>query len=188
MFLISTAPLPRTGTWTGAELTRSALTYQLEDSGFDQGYFRRFIIHATTGMVLKRRDNDLTGEKKVVIIAGPNGAGKTTFALEFLPNEADCPNFINADLIASGLNPFAPEKAAIRAGKIMLDLMEGYIRRKESFSFETTLSGKGFARRIVEWQSKRYRVKLFFLRLPRRGIRHPPDQAACPGGGAFCSG
>ena len=64
----------------------------------------------------------MSGEKKVVIIAGPNGAGKTTLALEFLPNEADCPNFINADLIASGLNPFAPEKAAIRAGKIMLDL------------------------------------------------------------------
>ena len=99
-----------------------ALTYKLEDSGLDQGYFRRFIIHATTGMVLKRKDNDLTGEKKVVIIAGPNGSGKTTFALEFLPNEADCPNFINADLIASGLNPFSPEKAAIRAGKIMLDL------------------------------------------------------------------
>ena len=40
-------------------------------------------------------------EKKVVIIAGPNGAGKTTFAREFLPNEAGCPVFINADLIAA---------------------------------------------------------------------------------------
>ena len=36
-------------------------------------------------------------EKKIVIIAGPNGAGKTTFAREFLPNEAGCPMFINAD-------------------------------------------------------------------------------------------
>ena len=33
-------------------------------------------------------------------IAGPNGAGKTTFAREFLPNYADCKNFVNADLIA----------------------------------------------------------------------------------------
>jgi hypothetical protein len=33
---------------------------------------------------------------KIVIIGGPNGAGKTTFAREFLPNEADCPLFINA--------------------------------------------------------------------------------------------
>jgi hypothetical protein len=33
--------------------------------------------------------------KKIVIIAGPNGAGKTSFAREFLPREADCPDFIN---------------------------------------------------------------------------------------------
>ena len=42
--------------------------------------------------------------RKVVIIAGPNGAGKTTFAQEFLPNEANCPVFVNADLlVASGV-------------------------------------------------------------------------------------
>lgn len=35
--------------------------------------------------------------KKIIIIAGPNGAGKTTFAREYLPNEANCPIFINAD-------------------------------------------------------------------------------------------
>jgi len=40
--------------------------------------------------------------KRIIIIAGPNGAGKTTFAREFLPNEAGCPLFINADLIADG--------------------------------------------------------------------------------------
>jgi len=39
---------------------------------------------------------------KIVIIAGPNGAGKTTFARAFLPEEAQCPRFINADLIAAG--------------------------------------------------------------------------------------
>ncbi len=46
--------------------------------------------------------------KKVIIIAGPNGAGKTTFAQEFLPKEAECPTFVNADLIAAGLAPFDP--------------------------------------------------------------------------------
>ncbi len=39
--------------------------------------------------------------KKIIIIAGPNGAGKTTFARSFLPEEARCPRFINADLIAT---------------------------------------------------------------------------------------
>lgn len=50
-------------------------------------------------------------DRKVIIIAGPNGAGKTTFAREFLPNEASCPVFVNADLIAAGLAPFAPESS-----------------------------------------------------------------------------
>ena len=59
--------------------------------------------------------------KKIVIIAGPNGAGKTTFAREFLPNEAECLFFINADLIEAGLSPFEPERAAIKAGKLMLE-------------------------------------------------------------------
>lgn len=62
----------------------------------------------------------MRGELKIVIIAGPNGAGKTTFAKEYLPNEADCPDFINADLIAAGLSPFRPETAAIHAGCLML--------------------------------------------------------------------
>jgi predicted ABC-type ATPase len=48
-------------------------------------------------------------EKRILIIAGPNGAGKTTFAQEFLPGEAGCPIFVNADLIAAGLSPFTPE-------------------------------------------------------------------------------
>jgi len=56
--------------------------------------------------------------KKIVIIAGPNGAGKTTFAREFLPNEANCPVFVNADLIAAGIAPFQPETAAFRAGRL----------------------------------------------------------------------
>ena len=59
--------------------------------------------------------------KRIVIIAGPNGAGKTTFAREFLPTDADCPNFVNADLIAAGLSPFVPDVAAFKAGRIMLE-------------------------------------------------------------------
>ena len=36
-------------------------------------------------------------QKKILIIAGPNGAGKTTFATEFLPDETECPHFINIE-------------------------------------------------------------------------------------------
>ena len=59
--------------------------------------------------------------RKIVIIAGPNGAGKTTFARGFLPNDANCPVFVNADLIAAGIAPFRPEDVAFRAGRLMLE-------------------------------------------------------------------
>ena len=104
--------------------------------------------------------------KRILIIAGPNGAGKTTFATEFLLNEADCPTFVNADLIASGVNPFQPERSAARAGRLMLDMIEEYVLDGESFAFEITLSGRGFARRIPRWRKQGYWVKLYFLRLP----------------------
>jgi predicted ABC-type ATPase len=84
--------------------------------------------------------------KKVIIIAGPNGAGKTTFAEQFLPHEAECPVFINADLIARGLTPFNPDEAKIKAGRLMLDLMDEYVRDRRSFAFETTLSGTAYLR------------------------------------------
>ena len=83
--------------------------------------------------------------KRIVIIAGPNGAGKTTFAREFLPNEANCPIFVNADLIAAGLSPFAPDLAAFKAGRIMLETIAAHVNHGESFSFETTLSGLTYA-------------------------------------------
>ena len=104
--------------------------------------------------------------KKILIIAGPNGAGKTTFATEFLPNEARCPTFINADLIAAGLNPSQPGLVAVQAGRLMLKMIHDYVERKEDFAFETTLSGYAYARMIPVWQKNGYLVKLLFLKLP----------------------
>ena len=104
-------------------------------------------------------------ECRIIIIAGPNGAGKTTFAKEFLPNEAGCPIFINADLIAAGLAPFDPDRAAIKAGRLMLEEIFEHIRRRDSFAFETTLSGRMYARHISVWREQGFIVKLFFLRL-----------------------
>jgi predicted ABC-type ATPase len=109
-------------------------------------------------------------DKRILIIAGPNGAGKTTFAREFLPNEADCPAFVNADLIAAGLSPFAPEIAALRAGRLMLGQISAYVRQRRSFAFETTLSGLAYARQIPEWQRLGYWVELFFLALPNADL------------------
>lgn len=101
-----------------------------------------------------------------MIIAGPNGAGKTTFAEEYLPRDAGCPDFINADLIARGLSPFAPDKAAFEAGRIMLAQIAARVKARKSFAFETTLSGLSLAGSIRRWRKARYHVKIVFLSLP----------------------
>jgi predicted ABC-type ATPase len=105
------------------------------------------------------------GSKKILIIAGPNGAGKTTFAREFLPNEAKCPIFVNADLIAAGLSPFLPERAAIKAGRLMLETIAELVEKGESFAFETTLAGRAYSQSIPRWQAMGYHVKIIFLSL-----------------------
>jgi predicted ABC-type ATPase len=104
--------------------------------------------------------------KKIIIIAGPNGAGKTTFAREYLPNEANCPIFVNADLIAAGLAPFAPETASIKAGRLMLKEIKAYAAANQSFAFETTLSGKSYVKHIIDWKKQDYHITLVFLSLP----------------------
>ena len=108
----------------------------------------------------------IESNKRIIIIAGPNGAGKTTFAREFLPGEGTCPTFINADLIAEGLNPMDPDAAAFPAGRLMLQLIRENIEKGNSFAIETTLSGRAYAGSVVEWKKKGYSVELYYLKLP----------------------
>jgi predicted ABC-type ATPase len=127
--------------------------------------------------------------RRIIIIAGPNGAGKTTFARSFLPQEAECPRFINADLIAAGLSPFSPDLMAIKAGRLMLEEIAACVHRGESFAFETTLSGQGYIRHIQRWRAVGYHMSLYFLFLPtvdlaiarvasrvRQGGHHVPEE------------
>ena len=74
--------------------------------------------------------------------------------------------FVNADLIAAGLSPFAPEAAAIKAGRIMLKEIDDPIAQNRRFSFETTLSGRGYAAKVPQWRAAGFRVSLYFLSLP----------------------
>jgi predicted ABC-type ATPase len=109
-----------------------------------------------------------TGKTKprLYIIAGANGAGKTTFARRFLPVYAACPNFINADLIASGLSPFAPDLAAMRAGRLMLEQIRALSGHGRDFAFETTLSGRSYLPLLRDLKSRGYEMHLFFLWIP----------------------
>ncbi|QEP43394.1 hypothetical protein D5085_09825 [Ectothiorhodospiraceae bacterium BW-2] len=100
------------------------------------------------------------------IIAGPNGAGKTTFALEYLPKVIGCYQFVNADLIAAGLSPLAPEQATVAASRMFLSSIENHLTLQHDFAFETTLSGRGYLRLIRRLQSNGWRVHLLYLALP----------------------
>ena len=100
------------------------------------------------------------------IIAGPNGAGKTTFALRYLPLVAPGSAFVNADLIAAGLSPLAPEQQTIVASRLFLQQIERHIAEGRDFAFETTLSGRGYLRLVRRLRSQGWRVALLYLALP----------------------
>ncbi|RKT42731.1 hypothetical protein [Thiocapsa rosea] len=100
------------------------------------------------------------------IIAGPNGAGKTTFALEYLPRVAGCSHFINADLIAAGLAPLAPERELLAASRLFLREMEARVAARENFAFETTLAGRTYLRLIERLRRDDWCVELIYLALP----------------------
>src|SRR5436190_3928929 len=100
------------------------------------------------------------------IIAGANGSGKTTFVREFLPRYVTIPHFVNADLIAAGLAPFAPEAAALRAGRLMLEEIRRLAGARADFAFETTLAGRTYEPMLREFKGQGYEVLLYFLWLP----------------------
>ena len=102
----------------------------------------------------------------VYVIAGPNGAGKTTFASSFLPDFVQCNEFLNADLIAAGLSPFAPETQNVRAGRLLLERIGELANQRADFGFETTLSGRTYVKLLSDRKASGYRVMLFFLWLP----------------------
>jgi predicted ABC-type ATPase len=104
------------------------------------------------------------------IIAGPNGAGKTTFALQYLPYIAQCSRFINADLIAAGLSPLAPDRQLLAASRLFLKEIEACIQQRENFAFETTLSGRTYLKLIRRLRSQGWRVELIYLALPSPDI------------------
>ncbi|MCW5558647.1 MAG: AAA family ATPase [Verrucomicrobiae bacterium] len=97
------------------------------------------------------------------VIAGCNGAGKTTFAREFLPREAKCLRFLNADEIARGLSPLKPSAGAVQAARLLLAQIEGCLRRRETFALESTLSGRTYIRMFQRARRLGFEIELHYL-------------------------
>lgn len=100
---------------------------------------------------------------EVVVLAGPNGAGKSTAAPIVLQEALAVSKFVNADVIARGLSAFAPEREAVRAGRIMLNQIHALADRGESFAFETTLASRGFVPWLKKLKGQGYTCHLVFL-------------------------
>ncbi|MCJ8275015.1 MAG: zeta toxin family protein [Psychrosphaera sp.] len=86
--------------------------------------------------------------------------------MDLLPDEAKCLNYINADLIAKGISPFAPEMVAVQAGRLMLLEIKKCVEAGATFAIETTLSGLSYRGKINAWKKLGYRIILYYFSLP----------------------
>lgn len=107
---------------------------------------------------------------EIFVLSGPNGAGKSTTATALLPERLGVEQFVNADLIAQGLSPFAPERSAFEAGRLMLRRIRELRRRRESFAFETTLATRSYVPFLRNAQAAGYVVHVIYVWLSGVGL------------------
>jgi predicted ABC-type ATPase len=100
---------------------------------------------------------------QLYMIGGPNGAGKTTSAIRLLPSLLQCQEYVNADAIAAGLSPFAPDSTAIQAGRLMLKRIQELAAHERDFSFETTMASRTFAPFLSLCKTQGYQINLLYL-------------------------
>ena len=73
---------------------------------------------------------------------------------------------MNADLIAAGLSPLAPERELLIASRLFLNEIETCIAQQQDFAFETTLAGRSYLKLVRRLQAQGWRVELIYLALP----------------------
>jgi len=119
----------------------------------------------------------------VAVLAGINGAGKTTASQHLLRATLRIPSFTNADTIARGLNAFDVESVAVKAGRVMLEHLHELAAARQSFAFETTLSGRAYAPWLRQLARDGYAVHLFYywLRSPDMAIRRVAERVRAGG-------
>ena len=102
-----------------------------------------------------------TARKRLYLVAGANGSGKSTIARELLP--AEDVFFVNPDDIARALNPDAPEKARVAAGREALRRINAFFAAGTSFAIETTLSGMVHVKTLLRARELGYETTLIYV-------------------------
>ena len=70
---------------------------------------------------------------------------------------------MNADLIARGLSPYDPDSVSMEAGRIALERIRHLIKTKQSFTWETTMSGRTAVSWLREAKNSGYQIKCWLL-------------------------
>ena len=111
-----------------------------------------------------------SGRPSVILLGGPNGAGKSTAAPALLRGSLGVTEFVNADVLASGLSGFAPDPMAMTAGRIMIQRLRELAACRASFAFETTLASRSFAPWVARLVQSGYVFRLVYLWLPNADV------------------
>jgi predicted ABC-type ATPase len=102
----------------------------------------------------------------IIALAGPNGAGKSTAGSGLVRDILGVHDYIDADVLARGISPKAPEREAFKAGRTMLREIRKLAEDSISFAFETTLATRSYAPWIKELCTTGWQFHVVFLWLP----------------------
>lgn len=97
------------------------------------------------------------------ILVGGNGAGKSSYYNAVL-KEFDLP-FLNADLIAKGMDGDNPEAMSYEAAEVTRNLVADYIAAGHSFCYETVFSHESKIDLIKLAKKSGYRVTMVYIYL-----------------------
>ena len=98
---------------------------------------------------------------RLTIIAGANGCGKSTFTRRssFV---YDIP-LLDPDAIGKALQPTIPGTSAVAAARHVLIAAQEHIHNRDSFAVETTLSGQGYLRMMIDARARNFEVVLVYI-------------------------
>ena len=98
---------------------------------------------------------------RLIIIGGANGSGKTTLAKPY--TAAIGLPFLNADELTKQLEEAGETQALVKAGRLFFARLNDYLKQRESFVVETTLSGSYINKVAQRARRAGYRVELLYL-------------------------
>lgn len=110
----------------------------------------------------------MTRAKQIWVLAGGNGAGKSTFYKQFLEQRGV--RLVNADLIATIIEPERSESVGYEAAGLAEIIRERLLHEGVSFCFETVFSHPSKIDFMANAKGRGYEVILVYIHLDTPGL------------------